>query len=63
MEALESGIYRADLETHFNCQPTAYDELISQLDEDLYYGIAVEQGIDMNEITDYEEVKGRIRSR
>ena len=63
VEALESGIYRADLETYFNCQSTAYDELIAKLDEDLRYGIVEEQGVNLTDLQDYEEVRGQICER
>lgn len=63
VEALESGIYRSDLETTFHCDPQAYQQLIDQLDADLQYGIEIEHGESVDKVADYEEVKSEIRRK
>ena len=37
VEALQSGVYRSDLKYKFKMDPTAFDELIENLDRDLEY--------------------------
>ena len=60
VEALESGVFRADIETPFNNDPQAYQALIDRLDVDLRYRIVEEAGVSMDDLTDYDEVKQQI---
>eukprot|EP00873_Tetraselmis_striata_P038899 jgi/Tetstr1/459163/TSEL_004609.t1 len=63
VEALESGVFRADLPTKFKCTPEAYQSLIDNLDRDLEYAITQELKTPMEDVTDYEEVKATIREQ
>ncbi len=42
MEAIESGVFRADLPLKWKCSPAAYQGLIDRLDTDLGYAITNE---------------------
>ena len=63
VEALLAGVYRSDLKTSFQLKPSAYEELIETLDRDLRYAIVEENGFAMEDLEDYEEVKGRIEAQ
>ncbi len=57
VEALESGVFRADLPVRFKCVPSAYQGLLENLDRDLGYAITVEHKASLDDIENYEEVK------
>jgi DNA polymerase epsilon subunit 1 len=44
VEALESGVFRADLPVRFRLKPEAYQGLVDSLDRDLDYALKVEAG-------------------
>ena len=60
VEALESGVFRADIDIPFNNDPSAYQELIDRVEEDLKYTITVENKVEMEDVTNYEEVRDDI---
>ncbi|KAK8809818.1 hypothetical protein WA158_000761 [Blastocystis sp. Blastoise] len=60
VECLESGVYRNDLETDFNLDPTAYTELINKIDEQLNFTIEVENGYKRHDVVNYDEVRQQI---
>ncbi|WCJ41776.1 DNA polymerase epsilon catalytic subunit A [Euphorbia peplus] len=60
VECLESGVFRSDLPTSFNLNPSAYDQLIDNLDRDLQYAIRVEGKMDLDIVANYDEVKNAI---
>eukprot|EP00892_Ulva_mutabilis_P006158 jgi/Ulvmu1/3914/UM018_0137.1 len=60
VEAIESGIFRADIPCAFSLQPAAYQELIDRLDKDLRYGLEVECKADLGDLENYDEVKQEI---
>eukprot|EP00536_Pseudo-nitzschia_multiseries_P014500 jgi/Psemu1/298741/fgenesh1_pm.714_\ len=60
VECLETGVYRSDVEYEFDLVPTAFQQLIDNIDRDLCFAIEVEAGIDRSEITNYEEVRSKI---
>ncbi|KAF0685422.1 Aste57867_22688 [Aphanomyces stellatus] len=57
VECLESGVFRADLEYHFNVVPSALDNLIKNIDRDLTFALEVELDIPRHEITNYTQVR------
>ncbi|EPY50696.1 DNA polymerase epsilon catalytic subunit A Pol2 [Schizosaccharomyces cryophilus OY26] len=63
VESLESGVFRSDIPTPFDMDPTVYQELISQLDKALQFSIVTENKVEMDDIEDYEEVKSQILSK
>ncbi|CAI9105576.1 OLC1v1004524C1 [Oldenlandia corymbosa var. corymbosa] len=57
VECLESGVFRSDLPTSFKLDPSAYEQLIDNLDRDLQYAIKVEGKMDLETVSNYDEVK------
>lgn len=60
VESLEAGVFRSDIPVSFNIDPTAMDELIRDLDAALKFSIEVEEKKSLDDIVNYEEVKGQI---
>ncbi|XP_050369951.1 DNA polymerase epsilon catalytic subunit A-like [Argentina anserina] len=60
VECLESGVFRSDLPTTFRLDATAYEQLINNLDRDLQYAIRVEGKMDLETVSNYDEVKNSI---
>ena len=60
VECLETGVYRSDVEYEFDLVPTAFQQLIDNIDRDLCFAIEVEAGMDRSEIANYEEVRSEI---
>ncbi|KAK2968075.1 hypothetical protein RJ640_000490, partial [Escallonia rubra] len=60
VECLESGVFRSDLPTSFKLDPSAYELLINNLDRDLQYAIRVEGKMDLESVSNYDEVKDAI---
>ncbi|XP_049379283.1 DNA polymerase epsilon catalytic subunit A-like isoform X1 [Solanum stenotomum] len=63
VECLESGVFRSDIPTSFKLDPSAYELLISNLDRDLQYSIVVEGKMDLESVTNYDEVKNAIMEK
>ncbi|OWM73679.1 hypothetical protein CDL15_Pgr026779 [Punica granatum] len=63
VECLESGVFRSDLPTQFKLDPSAYQQLIDNLDRDLQYAIRVEGKMDLETVSNYDEVKNTIREK
>ena len=57
VEALESGVFRSDLPTRFNCSPAAYTALLDTLDADLEHALRTEAGVAPQECVNYDEVR------
>ncbi|XP_072950830.1 DNA polymerase epsilon catalytic subunit A-like [Typha angustifolia] len=63
VECLETGVFRSDLPTKFQLDPSAYEQLIRNLDRDLQYAITVEGKMDIDSLLNYEEVKNAIKEK
>ncbi|GAB2274640.1 DNA polymerase epsilon catalytic subunit A [Dionaea muscipula] len=63
VECLETGVFRSDLPTSFKLEPSAYQKLIDNLDRDLQYAIRVEGKMDLDSVSNYDEVKGVIMQK
>ncbi|WVZ75286.1 hypothetical protein U9M48_023358, partial [Paspalum notatum var. saurae] len=63
VECLETGVFRSDLPTKFQLEPSAYEQLIGNLDRDLQYAITVEGKLDIDSVTNYDEVKDAIEQK
>ncbi|KAJ7947960.1 DNA polymerase epsilon catalytic subunit [Quillaja saponaria] len=63
VECLESGVFRSDIPTSFKLESSAYKQLINNLDRDLQYAIRVEGKMDMESVTNYDEVKNAIMDK
>lgn len=60
VEALESGVFRADIPCRFRLVPAAFDKLISEVDKALIHAIEVEEGVPIDLVTNFEEIKTEI---
>ena len=56
VECLETGVYRSDLEYDFDLKPSAFDQLIGNVDRDLRFAIEVEGDKRKEDIVNYDEV-------
>nr|KAJ0201048.1 hypothetical protein LSAT_V11C600314360 [Lactuca sativa] len=63
VECLETGVFRSDLPTSFKLDPSAFTQLIENLDRDLQYAITVEGKMDIETVSNYEEVKDAIMEK
>ncbi|KAK9999535.1 hypothetical protein SO802_019138 [Lithocarpus litseifolius] len=63
VECLESGVFRSDIPTTFKLDPSAYEQLINNLDRDLQYAIRVEGKMDLESVSNYDEVKNAIMEK
>jgi DNA polymerase epsilon subunit 1 len=60
VESIEAGVFRSDIPYDFAVDPTAIDELVRDLDAALKFSIEVEEKKKLEDITNYEEIKGQI---
>lgn len=60
VEAIRTGIYRSDLQVEFDINLDALDDLEKTLDDTLHFAITVEGKTKLEDVTNYEEVKGEI---
>ncbi|XP_027348237.1 DNA polymerase epsilon catalytic subunit A-like [Abrus precatorius] len=63
VECLESGVFRSDIPSSFALEPSAYQQLINNLDRDLQYAIRVEGKMDLESVSNYDEVKNAIMEK
>ncbi|KAF7823259.1 DNA polymerase epsilon catalytic subunit A-like [Senna tora] len=63
VECLESGVFRSDIPTSFTLEPSAFELLINNLDRDLQYAIRVEGKMDLDSVSNYDEVKNAIMEK
>jgi DNA polymerase epsilon subunit 1 len=56
VECLESGVFRSDLLYDFDLKPSAFQQLIDNLDRDLTFTIEVENDKHRKDIVNYDEV-------
>ena len=60
VESIEAGVFRSEIPYNFAIDPTAIDDLISELDAALQFSILVEEKKALEDVTNYEEVKAEI---
>ncbi|KAI0371958.1 hypothetical protein BV20DRAFT_964623 [Pilatotrama ljubarskyi] len=63
VEALEAGVFRSDISTHFKIEPSAVQQLIEQLDAALTFCIVEESKSSLEAVTNYDEVKAQIQAK
>nr|CAD7258615.1 unnamed protein product [Timema shepardi] len=63
VEALESGVFRADLPCRFRLVPEAFDKLISGVEVAMTHAIEVEEKIPLEAVTNFDEVVADIKSK
>lgn len=62
VEALEAGVFRSDIPTDFRIEPAAMQQLIDDLDGSLKFSIVEEGHLSLDDIENFDEVKGQISS-
>lgn len=60
VESLEAGVFRSDIPSKFEVDPTAVDEVLNDLDNALIFSIEVEAQKKLEDVTNYDEVKEAI---
>ncbi|CAH0549983.1 unnamed protein product [Brassicogethes aeneus] len=63
VEALESGVFRADIPCRFRMVPEAIDKLIEQIAKTLEHAIVVEEGVPMEMVTNLDQVAKEIKDK
>lgn len=64
VEALEAGVFRADIPYRFRLDPKCLQELIDDLDRALTFSLRAEGGVsDMSTVENYDEIKAEIKGR
>ncbi|KAJ2703543.1 DNA polymerase epsilon catalytic subunit [Coemansia sp. IMI 209128] len=63
VEALEAGVFRSDIPMHFRIDPEGAQRLIDELDRALRFSIEVEGKLKMEDIENYDEIRGLIAGR
>ncbi|WWC85914.1 DNA polymerase epsilon catalytic subunit A [Kwoniella dendrophila CBS 6074] len=61
VEALEAGVFRSDIPTHFKMEPSACEQLIGDLDAALKFSLIEEGQIKLEDVENYDEVKAQIQ--
>ncbi|KAJ1668343.1 DNA polymerase epsilon catalytic subunit [Coemansia sp. RSA 1813] len=63
VEALEAGVFRSDINMHFRLVPEGLQQLLDELDRALKFSIEVEGKLSMDDIENYDEVRGQIAAK
>ena len=63
VEALESGVFRADIPCRFRMNPDACQTLIENVERTVAHAVTVEQGIPMDQVSNFQEVCDAIISK
>ncbi|CAK1550449.1 unnamed protein product [Leptosia nina] len=61
VEALESGVFRADIKCKFRIVPSAVDKLIDSIEKTMKHAIEVEEGIPLDQVTNFDDVCEEIK--
>ncbi|XP_068086023.1 DNA polymerase epsilon catalytic subunit 1 [Anabrus simplex] len=63
VEALESGVFRADLPARFRLVPDIFDSLIEGVEPAMKYALEEEERVSMDTVTNFEEVVQEIKAK
>lgn len=63
VEALESGVFRADIPCKFRCLSEGYQHLLDKLDSDLRYAIEHDAKWKVEEVENYQEIREAIEKK
>ncbi|RLN92387.1 hypothetical protein BBJ28_00012461, partial [Nothophytophthora sp. Chile5] len=63
VECLESGVFRADFSYDFQVVPSAFQQLIDNIDRDLRFSLEIEMNVPVDRVANYDEVKKDIVDR
>ncbi|XP_063171878.1 DNA polymerase epsilon catalytic subunit A [Candoia aspera] len=61
VEALESGVFRSDIPCRFKMNPAAFDFLLQRVEKTLRHAIEEEEGIPLEQVTNFQEVCEEIK--
>lgn len=61
VEALESGVFRADIPCRFRIDPNMVNQLIGNVDRVLKHAIEVEEGVPIDLVTNFKDIQNEIR--
>ena len=56
VEAIESGVFRSDLQYKFNVVPEMFQKMLDDLPNVLRFAVEVEGGLSLSDVTNYQEV-------
>ncbi|XP_041968884.1 DNA polymerase epsilon catalytic subunit 1 isoform X2 [Aricia agestis] len=63
VEALESGVFRADIKCKFKIVPSAIDMLMENTEKTMKHAIEVEEGVPLDLVTNFDEVCAEIKEK
>lgn len=63
VEALESGVFRADLSCRFRCKSEGYQRLIDKLDADLQYALHHDATWEVDDVENYDCIRDSIAEK
>ncbi|XP_077864309.1 DNA polymerase epsilon catalytic subunit A-like [Saccoglossus kowalevskii] len=63
VEALESGVFRADLPCRFRMVPEAFQQLIDNVDRTMKQAIEIEEKVSIDKVTNFQEVCDDIKEK
>nr|XP_027207609.1 DNA polymerase epsilon catalytic subunit A-like [Penaeus vannamei] len=63
VEAIESGVFRADIPCRFRMVPEAFQKLMDNVDRTIKFCVEVEEGIPLDQVTNYDEVVDDIKTK
>ncbi|OWR54597.1 DNA polymerase [Danaus plexippus plexippus] len=63
VEALESGVFRADIKCKFRIVPSAVEKLIENIEKTMKHAIEVEEAVPLELVTNFDEVCSEIREK
>ncbi|KAK7073292.1 hypothetical protein SK128_028068 [Halocaridina rubra] len=63
VEAIESGVFRADIPCRFRMVPEAFQKLLDNVDRTIKFCVEVEEGIPLDQVTNYSEVVDDIKKK
>ena len=63
VEAIESGVFRADIPSRFKVVPAACQKLIDGIEEAMQHAIVKEEGVPLETVLNFDEVCEQIRSK
>ncbi|RVE53948.1 hypothetical protein evm_001351 [Chilo suppressalis] len=63
VEALESGVFRADIKCKFRIVPSAVEKLMDTVEKTMKHAIEIEEGVPLDLVTNFDEVCGEIKAK
>lgn len=63
VEALESGVFRADIKCKFKIVPSAVEKLMETVEKTMKHAIEVEEGVPLDLVTNFDEVCAEIKTK